>query len=120
MTGRFARPHRVVVKVGSASLRADRGLAREVLGGLVEQLAAVARGGSQVVLVSSGAVAAGMDDLGLSRRPVDLPTLQATASVGQGTLMHAYAEAFGGHGVPVGQVLQIGRASCRERVCLYV
>jgi glutamate 5-kinase len=105
MTGRFARPHRVVVKVGSASLRADRGLAREVLGGLVEQLAAVARGGSQVVLVSSGAVAAGMDDLGLSRRPVDLPTLQATASVGQGTLMHAYAEAFGGHGVPVGQVL---------------
>lgn len=105
MTARFARPGRVVVKVGSSSLRAERGIDRGVLGSLVDQLAEVARAGTQVVLVSSGAVAAGMDDLGLARRPVDLPGLQAAASVGQGALVHAYAEAFAPHGIPVGQVL---------------
>ncbi len=105
MTSRFPRPARVVVKVGSSSLRAERGIDRDVLGSLVEQLAGVATAGTQVVLVSSGAVAAGMDDLGLTRRPVDLPGLQAAASVGQGALVHAYAEAFATHGIPVGQVL---------------
>lgn len=105
MTARFARPSRVVVKVGSSSLRAERGIDRAVLQALVDQLAGVARARTEVVLVSSGAVAAGMDDLGLTRRPGDLPTLQAAASVGQGALVHAYADAFGAHGVPVGQVL---------------
>lgn len=105
MTARFARPGRVVVKVGSSSLRAERGIDRGVLRSLVDQLAEVAHAGTQVVLVSSGAVAAGMDDLGLTRRPVDLPGLQAAASVGQGALVHAYAESFATHGIPVGQVL---------------
>lgn len=105
MSARFPRPARVVVKVGSSSLRAERGIDRDVLRALVDQLADVAGAGTRLVLVSSGAVAAGMDDLGLTRRPVDLPGLQAAASVGQGALVHAYADAFAAHRIPVGQVL---------------
>jgi glutamate 5-kinase len=58
-----------------------------------------------VVLVSSGAIAAGIAPLGLSKRPWDLATQQAAASVGQGALVAAYQRAFGAHGLTVGQVL---------------
>lgn len=102
---RFARPRRVVVKVGSSSLRGPEGLDRSIVARLADELAAVHRDGSEVVLVSSGAVAAGMRSLGFDRRPADLPALQAAASVGQGLLVHAYSEAFSGHGLAVGQVL---------------
>jgi glutamate 5-kinase len=61
--------------------------------------------GLDVVLVSSGAVAAGLRPLGLVRRPAELPKLQAAASVGQGVLMHTYQAAFARHGVVCGQVL---------------
>ena len=61
--------------------------------------------GQQVVLVSSGAIAAGIAPLGLARRPRDLATQQAAASVGQGALVAAYQRAFGAHGLTVGQVL---------------
>jgi glutamate 5-kinase len=63
------------------------------------------RGGHQVVLVSSGAIATGMDPLGLTRRPRDLATQQAAASVGQGLLIAHYTRAFADHGLRVGQVL---------------
>jgi glutamate 5-kinase len=103
---RFARPSRVVVKVGSSSLRArDGGLDRALISDLVAQLAAVKAGGCSIVLVSSGAVAAGLGPLGLSRRPTDLPGLQAAASVGQGVLVHTYQARFADHGVACGQVL---------------
>jgi len=62
-------------------------------------------GGREVVLVSSGAISAGLAPLGLSRRPRDLATQQAAASVGQGLLMRAYAESFGRHGRVAAQVL---------------
>ena len=61
--------------------------------------------GREVVLVSSGAIAAGLAPLGLARRPRDLATQQAAASVGQGLLVHRYTEAFARHGLTVGQVL---------------
>src|SRR5262249_20391728 len=61
--------------------------------------------GRDVVLVSSGAIAAGLAPLGLARRPNDLATQQAAASVGQGLLMRAYTAAFAAHGTTVGQVL---------------
>jgi glutamate 5-kinase len=94
---------RVVVKVGSSSLTtATGGLDPERLSALVDVLAG--RGG-EVVLVSSGAIAAGLAPLGLTRRPRDLATQQAAASVGQSLLVQHYATAFARHGCTVGQVL---------------
>jgi len=99
--------HRLVVKVGSSSLTtADGGpLDLDALGALVDVLAARRAAGHQVVLVSSGAIAAGIRPLGLARRPSDLATQQAAASVGQGALVAAYQAAFSAHGLTVGQVL---------------
>ncbi|MCU1595843.1 MAG: proB [Frankiales bacterium] len=92
----------VVVKVGSSSLTsAAGGLDAARLGALVDALAP--RTG--LVLVSSGAIAAGLAPLGLAKRPRDLATQQAAASVGQAELVHAYSLAFGRHGRTVGQVL---------------
>lgn len=98
---------RIVVKVGSSSLTSVAGgqLDPEALGSLVDVLAARRLAGQQVVLVSSGAIAAGMNPLGLVRRPHDLATQQAAASVGQGALVAAYQHRFGTHGLTVGQVL---------------
>jgi glutamate 5-kinase len=71
----------------------------------VAQLAAVREQGTEVVVVSSGAVAAGLAPMGMLSRPTDLPTLQAVASVGQGALMHTYQACFRQHGLVCGQVL---------------
>ncbi|MFJ8965138.1 glutamate 5-kinase [Lentzea sp. NPDC102401] len=101
-----ASANRIVVKVGSSSLTtAEGGLDPARLDALVDALAARAASGSQVVLVSSGAIAAGLAPLKLSRRPRDLATQQAAASVGQLTLAHAYANSFGRYSLTVGQVL---------------
>jgi len=97
---------RVVVKVGSSSLTDGTGkLDPARLRALVDVLAARVNGGHQVVLVSSGAIATGMDPLGLAQRPRDLATQQAAASVGQGLLVAHYTRAFHEHGLRVGQVL---------------
>ncbi len=94
---------RVVVKVGSSSLTtASGGIDGDRLDALVRAL--VPRAG-RLVLVSSGAIAAGLAPLGLTRRPRDLATLQAAASVGQSILVHRYATEFGTAGHRVGQVL---------------
>jgi glutamate 5-kinase len=97
----------VVVKVGSSSLTSALGGLDPVrVTGLVDALAERGAGPkSEVVLVSSGAIAAGLAPLGLKRRPRDLATQQAAASVGQGLLMRAYTEAFARHERTVGQVL---------------
>jgi glutamate 5-kinase len=71
----------------------------------VDALAGEASGAREVVLVSSGAIAAGLAPLGLKARPRDLATQQAAASVGQGLLMRAYTESFARHGRTVGQIL---------------
>lgn len=97
---------RVVVKVGSSSLTDGTGkLDPARLRALVDVLAARVSSGHQVVLVSSGAIATGMDPLGLAQRPRDLATQQAAASVGQGLLVAHYTRAFHEHGLRVGQVL---------------
>jgi glutamate 5-kinase len=101
-----AAARRLVVKVGSSGLTtAEGGLAAERLTTLVDVLAARRAADTQVVLVSSGAIAAGLAPLGLPRRPRDLATQQAAASVGQLALAHAYAAAFARHRLTVGQVL---------------
>lgn len=98
---------RVVVKVGSSSLTSSTGgtLDPAALHLLVDVLAERRNTGQQVVLVSSGAIAAGLGPLGLRRRPKNLATQQAAASVGQGALLAAYGQLFEEHGLTVGQVL---------------
>ncbi|MCX9189943.1 glutamate 5-kinase [Carbonactinospora thermoautotrophica] len=97
---------RIVVKVGSSSLTtAAGGLDGERVAALVDVIARRHRAGAEVVLVSSGAIAAGLVPLGLKRRPRDLATQQAAASVGQGLLIHQYTESFKRYGLRVGQVL---------------
>jgi len=97
---------RVVVKVGSSSLTtAEGGLDPARLDALVDALAGARTYGQEIVLVSSGAIASGLAPLGLARRPRDLATQQAAASVGQGVLVHRYTESYARHGLTVGQVL---------------
>ncbi|XVX21553.1 glutamate 5-kinase [Actinomycetota bacterium] len=104
---RIARARRVVVKIGSSSLTEPGGgvLSEERLAELVRVLADRRLAGSHVVLVSSGAIAAGIAPLGLPSRPRDLATQQAAASVGQGALVAAYQRCFAERGLTVGQVL---------------
>jgi glutamate 5-kinase len=97
---------RVVVKVGSSSLTtAAGGIDEGRIATLAGVLAARVHAGTQVVLVSSGAIAAGLAPLGLPRRPRDLATQQAAASVGQGLLVAVYTAAFARHQVRAGQIL---------------
>ena len=108
MTARpsIASARRVVVKVGSSSLTtATGGIDPARIRALVDALAAVRVAGREVVLVSSGAIAAGLAPLALRTRPRDLATQQAAASVGQGLLMGHYTQLFAAHGLGVGQVL---------------
>ena len=98
---------RIVVKVGSSSLTtAVGGLSGERVDALVDAIASrLDVPGTQLVLVSSGAIAAGLAPLGLRKRPKDLPTQQAAASVGQGLLVGRYTASFARYGRTVGQVL---------------
>jgi glutamate 5-kinase len=99
-------PVRVVVKLGTAVLtdsakKPDRGQFENLVG----QVAALHAEGREVVVVTSGAVGAGMGALGFNNRPTELADLQACAAVGQSRLMAAYQELFERHGLAVAQVL---------------
>ncbi|MGZ4618303.1 MAG: glutamate 5-kinase [Frankiaceae bacterium] len=97
---------RIVIKVGSSSLASpEGGLDDDRVDALVDALATRRAGGTEIVLVSSGAIAAGLAPLRLARRPRDLATLQAAASVGQGLLIERYSRAFARSDLCVGQVL---------------
>ncbi len=108
---RAARPDiagspRTVVKIGSSSLTTRNGAIDDArIAALTGAIAARAHAGHQVLLVTSGAIATGLAPLGLAKRPRDLATQQAAASVGQGLLIARYTEAFRVHGLGVGQVL---------------
>ncbi|MDR6687619.1 glutamate 5-kinase [Arthrobacter sp. 1088] len=102
----LATAKRIVVKVGSSSLTSIKGgISEKSLTSLVNALADKRNAGTEIILVSSGAIAAGLAPLGLAKRPKDLATQQAAASVGQGLLMARYTQAFSAHGVTVSQVL---------------
>ena len=106
---------RVVVKIGSSSLTGPDGhLDLDALRALVDVLAERCRAGGQVLLVTSGAIAAGIGPLGLSTRPRDVATMQAAASVGQGQLVARYTEAFATYGIRVGQVLLTAEDTVRR------
>ncbi len=102
----MAAATRIVVKVGSSSLTTGPGGIDDLrLRALVDDLASARGRGVEVVLVSSGAIAAGLAPLGFTGRPRDLARQQAAASVGQGLLIHRYTDAFAAYGLRVGQVL---------------
>lgn len=96
----------VVVKIGSSTLVDEAGaLDRAFIRALCEQVATLMSQGTRVVIVSSGAAAAGRDVLGLPERPADIATLQACASAGQASLTQAYADVLAERSIPCGQVL---------------
>jgi glutamate 5-kinase len=102
----LAQARRLVVKVGSSVLsRGEIGLHRGTVGQLAGALASLRARGIEVILVSSGAILAGMETLALCERPRDLPLKQAAAAVGQSHLMRAYEEAFQPNGLKVAQIL---------------
>ena len=104
----IAEARRWVVKVGSALLTDDgRGLDAAMIATLVEQLVALRQRGCEVVLVSSGAVAAGIVRLGWSARPHLLHQLQAAAAVGQSVLVQGYENAFKQYGIATAQILLV-------------
>ena len=97
---------RMVVKIGSSSLTNPGGeLSPKKLQEHVNALAYLHKLGHEVILVSSGAVAAGFGKLGFTKRPKETAHKQAAAAVGQGLLMHAYCESFALHGITIAQVL---------------
>jgi len=97
---------RIVIKVGSRVITGEgNGLDRMLIGRLAAEVAAQHDRGREVIIVSSGAVAAGKKDLGLSGRPRTIPQKQAAAAVGQFQLMHAYEEAFAQYDKRVAQIL---------------
>lgn len=101
----LTKARRIVVKVGSAVLTTAEGLNYPVLDSLAEQIEALRRQGREIILVSSGAVAAGRRKLGLGNRALSLREKQATAAVGQSSLMRAYEKIFEHLGTKVAQVL---------------
>jgi len=102
----IAGAKRLVVKIGSSSLSSrEGGLKLDAIAQLAGVVAQRRARGDQIVVVSSGAISTGMPALGLVKRPKDLATQQAAASVGQGILLAAYTAAFAEHGITVGQVL---------------
>jgi glutamate 5-kinase len=97
---------RIVVKLGTNLLTGGTAsLDMKVMSDLVRQVAELHARGHEVILVSSGAVAAGREKLGIKNKMKDIPFKQVMASVGQNHLMHIYDELFGGHGITVAQAL---------------
>ena len=110
------QPQRIVVKIGTGLLtNAGRQLDLARVSALADQLAALRRNSIEVAVVSSGAIGAGMGELGMTARPTSLPELQACAAIGQSKLMSLYAEAFRRHGLHVAQIL-LTHADLSDRV----
>lgn len=102
----LVKAKRIVVKVGTSTLTYATGkLNFYRIEKLVRELSDLVNQGKEIILVSSGAVATGIDFLGLKEKPKTIPEKQAMAAVGQGILMHTYEKIFGEYGQTVGQVL---------------
>lgn len=96
----------IVIKIGSSTLvNASGGVDRDFIADLCAQVINLREQGLKVVIVSSGAAAAGMERLGFASRPSDIPSLQACAACGQAALTEVYAAVLAQHGIPCGQVL---------------
>lgn len=106
MRTRIARSKRLVVKVGSALVTNNgAGLALDFIADCAQQISQLRQEGREVLLVSSGAIAAGMQRLGWTRRPHAMHDLQAAAAIGQMGLAQAYETTFAQHGLKAAQIL---------------
>lgn len=113
---RLSGHNRIVVKIGSALLVERGQLKRDWLNAVIADLVALAEGGAEVMVVSSGSIALGRGILGLPSGPLKLEESQAAASAGQIELAKAYAEALGGYGRKAGQILlTLGDTEQRRR-----
>lgn len=96
---------RLVIKVGSGVITGENGLNSRIINSLAKEICQLKQQGKEVIVVSSGAISAGMKKIGLKRRPSSISHQQALASVGQSTLMNSYEKAFGREGEKVAQIL---------------
>lgn len=97
---------RIVVKVGTSTLTHSTGLLNlKSLENIVRQITDIHNSGIEVVLVTSGAIGAGLGKLGLKTRPKTIPEKQAAAAIGQGVLLHMYEKLFSEYGETVAQIL---------------
>lgn len=103
---RLKEARRVVVKVGTSTLAHETGMLNLYrIDHLLRELADLMNEGREIILVSSGAIAAGLSKLGLAKKPDSIPEKQAVAAIGQGVLMHIYEKFFAEYGKTIGQVL---------------
>jgi len=96
---------RAVIKIGSGVLTRKNGLNLNIIDDLTTEICRLRKKGIQTILVSSGAIAAGLKKAGLSKRPESLSQMQALAAMGQSNLIMAYEEAFSRHGARAAQIL---------------
>ncbi len=101
----FTGVKRAVIKIGSGVLTRKNGLNLNVIDDLATEICWLRKKGIEIILVSSGAIAAGLKKAGLSKRPPSLSQMQALAAMGQSTLVKSYEEAFSRHGAKAAQIL---------------
>lgn len=102
---RLINARRVVVKLGSNVITAKSSLNLDVIASISDQISTLMERGIEVILVSSGSMAAGLRKMGMSRRPVEIPRRQAISAIGQCGLMNAYEKSFGQNDKKVAQIL---------------
>lgn len=111
---------RLVIKIGSSTLTtSESSIDYDYLQTVADQIAQVRAAGWQPVIVTSAAIACGLEALGIAKRPTDMPSLQAAASVGQSTLSTAYAEVFARHGITTSTVLLTRRDTADRQAYLH-
>lgn len=111
----------IVIKIGSSTLVNEQGkLDRAYFDGLAAQVHALRQMGWSPLIVSSAAIACGLEALGIEERPTDMPSLQAAASVGQNALMATYAEAFSRYDVLTSCVLITRHSTAQRNAYLHV
>lgn len=114
------RDRRIVIKIGSSTLTtSESSIDYDYLSDLADQVARVRAAGWQPVIVTSAAIACGLEALGMEKRPTDMPSLQAAASVGQSALSTAYAETFSRHGIVTSTVLLTRRDTADRTAYLH-
>ena len=105
---RMLHAKRVVVKLGSNVITAKNGLNLDVIKTISDQISYLMSNGIEVILVSSGAMAAGMRKMNMIRRPDEIPKRQAISAIGQSGVMNAYEKCFAVHGIKTAQILLTG------------